>query len=349
MGKNIHYVDREKKQRCKLEMKQLKEAAAKITSLEIQGATNIAMYAVDEYVKFTQRHRHMEVKELWKLLVEAEILISKSRSTEPAMRNGLMFILGKIRHDQQQGLDVDIAEMAEIYGNEYISIIKEAKQRIAKYGARLIPDNLKDPFVVQTHCHSSVVEGILIEAKKQGKNFKVISTETRPFYQGRLTSKKLIDNGIEVIQVVDSAMRWAANNMDTDLIIIGADAVTSEGTVLNKIGSRLLALVAHEEHIPLYVATPLLKYNPGTAFGNYEKIEMRDDHEIWKDWEDRPENLKFLNPAFETVNRLLISGVITEGGIFPSGQVHSNFQRIYPFLHEAYHIIEHQEGEKSFF
>ncbi|TFH30280.1 MAG: hypothetical protein E4G98_02345 [Promethearchaeota archaeon] len=328
-------------------MKQLQEAANNITSLEIQGATNIAIYAVNEFVKFIQRHSQVERKELWKLLIEAETILSKSRSTEPAMRNGLMFILGKIRHDQKQGIDVNIAEMAEIYGNEYLSIIKEAKRRIAKYGARLIPDGLDEPFVVQTHCHSSVVEGILIEAKKQGKNFKVISTETRPFYQGRITSQKLINHGIEVIQVVDSAMRWAAKNLDTDIMIIGADAVTSEGTVLNKIGSRLLALVAQEEHIPLYVATPLLKYNPGTAFGNYEKIEMRDNHEIWKDWENKPENLKFLNPAFETVNRLYISGVITEGVIFPSGQVHTNFQRIYPFLHEAYHLIENQE--ESFF
>ena len=328
-------------------MKQLQEAANNITSLEIQGATNIAIYAVNEFVKFIQRHSQVERKELWKLLIEAETILSKSRSTEPAMRNGLMFILGKIRHDQKQGIDVNIAEMAEIYGNEYLSIIKEAKRRIAKYGARLIPDGLDEPFVVQVHCHSTVVEGILIEAKKQGKNFKVISTETRPFYQGRITSQKLINHGIEVIQVVDSAMRWAAKNLDTDIMIIGADAVTSEGTVLNKIGSRLLALVAQEEHIPLYVATPLLKYNPGTAFGNYEKIEMRDNHEIWKDWENKPENLKFLNPAFETVNRLYISGVITEGGIFPSGQVHTNFQRIYPFLHEAYHLIENQE--ESFF
>lgn len=324
-------------------MKELKEAAAKITSLEIQGATNIAMYAVREFLKFAQRHSQTEKRQFWKLLVEAEEIFSKSRSTEPAMRNGLMFILGKIRHDQQQGIDVDIASMTQIYGNEYINILKESKRRIAKYGARLIPDDLSHPFVVQTHCHSSVVEAILIEAKKQGKNFKVISTETRPFYQGRITSKKLISHGIEVIQVVDSAMRWAARNLESDLIIIGADAVTSEGTVLNKIGSRLLALVAREEHIPLYVATPLLKYNPGTAFGNYEKIEMRDTDEIWKDWVDKPEDLQFLNPAFETVNRLYISGVITEGGIFPSGQVHANFRQMYPFLHDAYHLIEHEE------
>ncbi len=323
-------------------MKELKEAAGKITSLEIQGATNIAFYAVEEIIKFAKRNAKKNNQDLWKLLIDAEELFTKSRSTEPAMRNGLMFILGKLKHDREEGVHIDMGQMVEIYGNEYLRILKTSKKRIATYGARLIPDDLDEPYIVQTHCHSSVVEAILVEAKKQNKNFKVISTETRPFYQGRITSQKLVKAGIEVIQVVDSAMRWAANNIGADLIIIGADAVTSEGTVLNKIGSRLLALVAKEEHIPFYVATPLLKYNPGTAFGNYEKIEMRDTKEIWKDWEDIPNPITFLNPAFETVNRLYISGVITEVGIFPSGQVHNTFKDLYPFLYDAYHIIEHQ-------
>ncbi|UYP47356.1 Ribose 1,5-bisphosphate isomerase [Candidatus Lokiarchaeum ossiferum] len=324
-------------------MKELKKAASKIRALEVQGATNIALFAVNQMVQFAQRNAHLSKPDLWNYLVKAEEIFAKSRSTEPAMRNGLMYILGKLRHDYEQGIDYDMAKMVEIYGSEYEKILKVAKRRIAKYGARLIPDNLDEPYVVQTHCHSSIVEAILIEAHRQGKNFKVISTETRPFYQGRITSKKLSNAGIEVIQVVDSAMRWAANNMGTDLMIIGADAVTSEGTVLNKIGSRLLALVAKEEHIPFYIATPLLKYNPDTAFGNYEKIEMRDTVEIWKDWEQKPENIHILNPAFETVNRLYISGVISEAGIFPSGQVHNNFQLVYPFLHEAYHLVEHQD------
>lgn len=322
-------------------MKELEKAVAKITSLEIQGATNIAIYAVKEFISFAKRHSELDNFSLWQRLVIAEGVFSKSRSTEPAMRNGLLFILGKIHHDQKQGIDVPLTKLVEIYGNEYISILKASKKQIAKFGARLIPEHTEKPTIVQTHCHSSIVEAILVEAKRLGRNFKVISTETRPFYQGRITAKKLTSEGIPVVQVVDSAMRWAARNLRPDIIIIGADAVTSEGTVLNKIGSRLLALVAHEEHIPFYVATPLLKYNPGTAFGNYEQIEMRDNYEIYKDWPEKPENLTILNPAFETVNRLYISGVITEAGLFPSGQVHNNFKQVYPFLHNAYQLIEH--------
>jgi len=322
-------------------MKEAIEAARKISSLEIQGATNIAVFAVREMVKFAKRNKSLSRKELWEQLIEVEQLFTKTRSTEPGMRNGLMYILGKLSHDQSQGISVDIPKMVEIYGREYENILKEAKRSIAQYGSNLIPYNLEKPYIVQTHCHSSIVEAILIEAHKQGKNFTVVSSETRPFYQGRITAKKLSDEGIKVMQVVDSAMRWVANNYESDIIIIGADAVTSEGTVLNKIGSRLLALVANELHIPLYVATPLLKYNPGTAFGNYEKIEMRDTKEIWKDWQDRPDNITYMNPAFETINRVYISGVITEAGIFPSGQVHLMFAKTYPFLQEAYRLIEH--------
>ncbi|MHA1643243.1 MAG: ribose 1,5-bisphosphate isomerase, partial [Promethearchaeota archaeon] len=143
--------------------------------------------------------------------------------------------------------------------------------------------------------------------------------------------KELLDAGIKVIHVVDSAMRWAVNHYEVDLILVGADSITSEGTVLNKIGTRLLALVAHEEHVPFYVASPLLKYNPKTSFGILEKIEMRDPTEIW---DFKHENLTILNPAFETVSRRYIDGLITEAGIFASSHVHYYFTKLYPDLIE---------------
>ena len=72
-------------------------------------------------------------------------------------------------------------------------------------------------------------------------------------------------------------MRWAVRHFQVDLIIIGADSITSEGTIINKIGSRLLALVAHEEHVPFYVASPLLKYNPETNLGILETLNLNQE------------------------------------------------------------------------
>lgn len=312
-------------------MQQLLKDAERIKSLEIQGATNVALSAIDFLSSYAKRLEDCCTADEWfEKLYEAEGILVGTRPTEPALRNGLTYILKKLETTKDNLNADNILELIDRYKNEYKEMIQNSKKKIAEIGARRIPD--KDEFTIMTHCHSSVVNGILLEAKRQGKdNFKVINTETQPRLQGRKTARKLLKAGIEVIHVVDSAMRWVVNHYEVDLILIGADSITSEGTVLNKIGSRLLALVAHEEHVPFYVASSLLKYNPETSFGTLEKIEMRDPNEIW---EDPPENIEILNPAFETVSRRYIDGLITEAGIFASSHVHFQFAKLYSLLAE---------------
>ena len=314
-------------------MDQLKKDAHKIKSLEIQGATNVALSAIDFLSDYAKRLKCVNVDDCYDKLVYAKNLLIKTRDTEPAMRNGLTFIINKLRDCLENICVADVPTNIENFKTIYHDMLINSRKKIAQIGARRIPDlEGKKEFVVMTHCHSSLVTGILLEAKRQGKNnFKVIQTETRPRFQGRKTAEELLDAGIDVIHVVDSAMRWAVNTMDVNLIIIGADSITSEGTVLNKIGSRLLALVAHEEHVPFYVASPLLKYNPKTSFGILERIEIREAEEIW---DNQHKHLKILNPAFETVSRRYIDGLITEAGIFASSHVQNYFEKLYPELIE---------------
>ena len=312
-------------------MEQLLKEAEKIKSLEIQGATNVAISAINFMCEYANRiSKNLNIEGIFKELYNAREILFKTRDTEPAMRNGLNFIMNQLEKQKNELTKRKIFNITSRCREEYKKMVKDSKQKIAEIGARRFPDSGSNKkFVVMTHCHSSVVNKILLEAKKQGKDFKVVATETQPILQGRKTVKKLLKNNIEVIHIVDSAMRWAVNNLDVDLIIIGADSITSEGTIINKIGSRLLALVAHEEHVPFYVASPLLKYNPQTSFGILEKIEMRNPIEIWR---DAPENLEILNPAFETVSRRYIDGLISEAGIFAPSHVHNYFMKLYPDL-----------------
>jgi len=312
-------------------MDQLLKDAEKISSLEIQGASNVAISAIHFLSQYAKRIDCVDLGDTITKLQEAKRLLEATRVTEPAMRNGLNYIMNKIEKSKNK-LDVkEIPAIIEALKNEYKSMFQASKRKIAEIGARRIPDmESEDDFIVMTHCHSSAVSAILLEAKKQGKdNLKVINTETQPRLQGRKTAKKLLSAGIKVIHIADSAMRWAVNHFKVDMIIVGADSITSEGTVLNKIGTRLLALVAHEEHVPFYVASQLLKYNPDTNFGILEKIEMREPKEIW-DYEQK--NLTILNPAFETISRRYIDGLITEAGIFASSHVHYYFAKLYPDL-----------------
>ncbi len=307
-------------------MKQLLEDAQKIKSLEIQGASNIAISAIDFLSNYAKRLKCENIEVCFKELYKAQVILIDTRPTEPAMKNGLKFIMNKLEQEKESIITEYISDIIEKYKNLYYDMIQNSKKRIAEIGSRRIPSS-SQKFNVMTHCHSSLVTGILLEAKKQGKDFKVINTETQPRLQGRKTAIRLLNAGIEVIHVVDSAMRWAVRHYQVDLILIGADSITSEGTIINKIGSRLLALVAHEEHVPFYVASPLLKYNPETNLGLLETIEMRDPQEIW---ENPPKGIEILNPAFETVSRRYIDGLITEAGIFASSHVPNYFAKTYP-------------------
>ena len=307
-------------------MKQLLEDAQKIKSLEIQGASNIAISAIDFLSNYAKRLKCENIEVCFKELYKAQVILIDTRPTEPAMKNGLKFIMNKLEQEKESIITEYISDIIEKYKNLYCDMLQNSKKRIAEIGSRRIPSS-SQKFNVMTHCHSSLVTGILLEAKKQGKDFKVINTETQPRLQGRKTAIKLLNAGIEVIHVVDSAMRWAVRHYQVDLILIGADSITSEGTIINKIGSRLLALVAHEEHVPFYVASPLLKYNPETNLGLLETIEMRDPQEIW---ENPPKGIEILNPAFETVSRRYIDGLITEAGMFASSHVPNYFAKTYP-------------------
>ncbi|MFX1573236.1 MAG: translation initiation factor eIF-2B [Promethearchaeota archaeon] len=307
-------------------MEQLLKDAERIRSLEIQGATNVAISAIDFLSNYAKRLKCENLESGFEHLYNARDILIETRPTEPAMKNGLKFIINKLEEEKDHCDAEYISDIIEKYKNQYYDMLQNSKKKIAQIGARRIPAASKK-YIVMTHCHSSLVVAILLEAKKQGKNFKVINTETQPRLQGRKTAEKLLDAGIEVTHIVDSAMRWAVRHFQVDLIIIGADSITSEGTIINKIGSRLLALVAHEEHVPFYVASPLLKYNPETNLGILETIEMRDPNEIW---ENPPKGIKILNPAFETVSRRYIDGLITEAGIFATSHVPNYFVKLYP-------------------
>jgi ribose 1,5-bisphosphate isomerase len=118
---------------------------------------------------------------------------------------------------------------------------------------------------------------------------------------------------------------------NADIVIVGADAITSEGNVINKIGTSTIALLAHEARKPFYVVSELLKFDPATVCGDYEKIEERSPDEVWK---GAPEKLMIRNPAFDVTRRDYIHGVICEEGVIPPHSVAEVTRRKYPWIFE---------------
>jgi len=215
--------------------------------------------------------------------------ILKTRPTEPLMQNAIRFLLK--------------SKNKKAAAKEFFSYTKLSEKKIAKYGSTLIKKDMN----IFTHCHSSSVVDILKHAKKARKDFVVYNTETEPLMQGRKTANELARAGIKVIHVPDTAVEYSLKKCD--LFLFGADAFLKKG-VINKIGTKMYCEIADLYNIPRYSCGVSLKFTKKI------KMELRKGKELWA---ERQKNIEVLNPAFDLVNKKLISGVVSEFGVLGYG------------------------------
>lgn len=279
----------------------IEETAEKIKRVEIQGATNIALAALEAVRDYSKGQDTESIRKGIEVLRE-------TRPTEPLMINTLG-ILEKLESPKE------IEKRAE----ELLDIIQTGMDNLVEIGSRLI----KNGMVVQTICHSSTVTKILIKAKQEGRDFRAIVTETRPLYQGRKTAKELHEAGIPVTMYVDSGMYLAMKKEDVDIVLVGIDAVFTDGSIANKIGTGILALAAESLEVPMYGAGLAMKLDMGSLMAEGVTIEKRDPKEIWTYPVD------VINPAFEIVPVKRIKGIITELGVLPPATAYLEIERHY--------------------
>ncbi|MEM2174750.1 MAG: ribose 1,5-bisphosphate isomerase, partial [Candidatus Micrarchaeia archaeon] len=235
----------------------IEEVCEKIKNLEIQGARNVAISALDSLVyeigKSKSKNKEQIISEI---LVNMDKLASL-RSTEPMLENLLSSFFNEIKDKKNVN---EIKKYSKIYLNNFKKNLDKNLEKIVIYGTNL----LKDKERILTHCHSSTVERILINLGNL-KEIKVFCTETRPKFQGRITARNLSKNGINVTMIVDSAVNYIMK--DIDVVIVGADVVTCRGALINKIGTSAIAILAKEYNVPFYSACELWKYDKKTRFG----------------------------------------------------------------------------------
>ena len=282
-----------------------------IKSLKIQGARNVATCAVEALALSAKQSKAKTPASLKKEIAITADALAQSRPTEPMMRN-LLDEAVRYADAQSKSKDVktvsDLKRMVAAHEAEILSKVEDGAKKLAEYGGKLIPDDA----LVLTHCHSSTSTSCMIAAKKMRKKFSVICFETRPRWQGRKTAAELAKAGIDVTISVDGGMNLFMKK--ADIVIVGADSVTSRGDLINKIGTSTLAHIARMNDVSFYSAAELYKYSPMTIFGTREKIEERDPKEVW---EKPPKGVKIRNPAFEATAAKYVSGYVTELGVVP--------------------------------
>ena len=207
-------------------------------------------------------------------------------------------------------------------------------KNIGKWGATLIPEGA----TVLTHCNAGGLAtagygtalGVIRAAHEAGKNIQVFADETRPWLQGaRLTAWELMNAGIPTTLISDNMAGFFMNRGEITCCVVGADRIAANGDTANKICTYSVAVLAHENNIPFYVAAPVSTLDLSLADGSRIPIEERPSSEVThiKGIAIAPEGIKVRNPSFDVTPARYISGIITENGIV-SGDYLSGLRKI---------------------
>ena len=219
-------------------------------------------------------------------------------------------------------------------------------EAIGNHGLKLIralSDKLARPVNILTHCNAGWVATVdwgtalacIYKAHDAGIKLHVWVDETRPRNQGLLTAWELRGHGVPHTYIVDNAGGHLMQQGKVDMVLVGADRVSKDGDVANKIGTYLKALAAFDNGIPFYAALPnsTIDSTLTDACGQIE-IEERGEMEVRSviglQGTMPPEAAPVLvvdhktpvcNPAFDVTPARLVSGIITEHGVFAPSQL----------------------------
>ncbi|MDX9875234.1 MAG: S-methyl-5-thioribose-1-phosphate isomerase [Spongiibacteraceae bacterium] len=232
----------------------------------------------------------------------------------------LFWALERVRGVIGQGGDVPdrLLELALWLHSNDIGI----NRRIGDFGATLLPPGAR----VYTHCNTGALAtggygtalGIIRSARRDGKIAQVFAGETRPWWQGaRLTCWELMREGIPVTLCVEGAAGLLMQRENIQAVLVGADRITANGDVANKIGTYNLAILARHHGLRFIVAAPTSTFDLSLASGDSIPIEQRNATEITCIGEQplAPAGCAAINPSFDVTPATLIDAIVTEFGI----------------------------------
>ncbi|MDD8014528.1 MAG: S-methyl-5-thioribose-1-phosphate isomerase [Acidobacteriota bacterium] len=253
-----------------------------------------------------------------------ERIYRRLEKTRPTARN-LFWALERMRAVYEGSRALKLGALRKRLKEEALAIEREdaeTNKKIGDWGKALIPDGA----AVLTHCNAGELAtaafgtalGVIRAAFREGKKIRVFADETRPFLQGaRLTCWELDREGIPVVLITDSMAGWLMRRGEISVAVVGADRISRNGDTANKIGTYSAAVLAKENGIPFYVASPMSTIDFSLADGSLIPIEERSPDEV-RTIGGRCLTLpgvEVRNPAFDVTPAAYVSGIITEKGV----------------------------------
>jgi len=289
------------------------EVLDRIKSKEFRGPTRVTQAALRALSEASRESGSGSPKEFLEEQSAFGDLLLKTRPTAILLANGARLVVDAIKKGAGQGLNVPaLQDIVSETVDSFLAEMQQSVDQIGEIGAR----RLRSGDTVLCYGYSTSVLSIVAKAQEQGKNPKVVVSEARPELEGRLMAREFLKLNVPTTMIIDSAVSYFMK--DVDRVLTGADAVTANGAVINKIGTSTIAAIAHYSRVNVFVAASIYKFSPETILGELVEIEELDPSLlIPKEMTSQFKGMQIRNPAFDVTPPEHIDLILTERGVIP--------------------------------
>ncbi len=300
-----------------IELNTATDVAWAIKEMVVRGAPAIGITAAYGVV-LAARRAYSENPNTWKVFIETELnALMHSRPTAVNLSWALRRMRSVFNHIEGDPEPLLLQEAHNIHQEDI-----DANYAMGAAGAALLPINCS----VLTHCNTGSLAtggygtalGVIRSGYADGRVVQVFADETRPWFQGaRLTAWELMQDKIPVTLLPDSAAATLMRQKKVQWVIVGADRITANGDVANKIGTYSVAVLARQHGVKFMVVAPSSTVDIQLTHGDDIPIEERPAIEVLTavGQQVAPDHATVWNPSFDVTPAELIDVIVTERGV----------------------------------
>ena len=300
-----------------IELEKAFDVAEAIKNMVVRGAPAIGITAAYGVVLAAKAAYAVDANN-WQTVIDNDMqVLAKARPTAVNLVWALERMRGCFADIVDNPVPILLKEATLIH-NEDVA----ANHRMGDLGSGLLPKDCR----VLTHCNAGALAtggygtalGVIRSAYNAGKLSKIYADETRPWLQGsRLTAWELLQDKIAVTLLADSAAAALMQQNGIDWVIVGADRITANGDVANKIGTYSLAVLARQHNVKFMVVAPTSTIDMNLSDGSQIVIEERAMEEVLTAAGQRigANGATAWNPAFDVTPAALVDVIVTEKGL----------------------------------
>ncbi|MBU54319.1 MAG: S-methyl-5-thioribose-1-phosphate isomerase [Deltaproteobacteria bacterium] len=298
-----------------------RDVAAAIKNMVIRGAPAIGIAAAMGIALGAKDLKNDGFESFRKGIDEICEVMSHTRPTAV----NLFWAIERMKRFIDTRKDQDVPTLQQLLIEEAQKVLTEDienNRRLGEFGAQFV----KDGDTILTHCNAGALAtggygtatSVIRVAHEQGKSVRVLCDETRPYLQGaRLTAWELHQDNIPAEVITDNMAGHFIKSGEVDLCVVGTDRTAANGDVANKIGTYMVALAAHANDVPFYVAAPTSSIDMSLSTGTQIPIEERSAKEVThiKDHQLTPDGVPARHVAFDVTPARYVTALITENGV----------------------------------